>query len=126
MSRKVNHLSCRAALLWTWTQPHLDPEGYIEAEADYLKDAVVPKRKDIREKDIPKLVDEIITVGLWQPFAFDGKLVVQEIKFDEFQTIRKNEEGNPKYEAPSKFKRKVSKIGTTSELYRQYIGGETD
>lgn len=123
MSRKVNQLSCRAALLWTWTIPFLDPEGYIEAEADYLKDAIVPKRKDIREKDIPQLVNEIVGVGLWQPLAFDGKLIIREIKFFEYQKIRREEDGNPKYEAPSRFEGKVTEIDIGSELYQRYIGG---
>ena len=60
-SRKVNRLSLKAAILWTWSQPHLDVEGFIEAEADYLKVTVVPMRKDIPEEEIPELVQDGIS-----------------------------------------------------------------
>lgn len=110
LSRKVNGLSLKAAFLWTWVQPHLDPEGFIEAEADYLKHTIVPLRKEIREKDIPLLVQEIINIGLWEPYNYDEVLVIKEKAFHEKQNIRRNEDGNPRDEAPSRFVSKLSKI----------------
>lgn len=103
LSRKVNNLSMKAAILWTWAIPHFDPEGYIEAEADYLKAVVVPKRKEIKEKEIPGLVQEIIDVGLWQPYSYDGIMVAKEIKFHDYQTIARKEDGSPRDEKPSTY-----------------------
>jgi hypothetical protein len=113
-SRKVNRLSLKAALLWTWCQPHLDVEGYIEAEADYLKYNVVPMRKDIKENDIPVLVQEIIDIGLWEAFKCNGVMVVREIKFNEMQSIKKNDE------APSLYTDKITPVEPQGNL-----GGST-
>ena len=115
LSRKVNALSWKAAFLWTWAQPHLDSEGFIEAEADYLKAVVVPKRKEIREKEIPALVQEIIDVGLWQPFSYDGVIIVQEKTFHNYQTLPRKEDGSPRDETASSFIDKVTPYETHGE-----------
>ena len=42
--------------------PHLDDEGFIDADPRTLKSAAVPFRDNIQIKDIPKLIEEISTI----------------------------------------------------------------
>ena len=98
-SRKVNSLSLQAALLWTWAIPWFDGYGYLEAEADYLKLNILPRRNDITEEMIPKLVEELSTTKLWKLFENkqDGKLIAFDPKFNDFQNIRQDREGKQKF-----------------------------
>ncbi len=98
-SRKVNSLSDRAAILWVFSIPWFDCEGYMEADPEFIKDNVVPKRKNILEEDIPALVDEIVAAKLWQKYVTrDGKIVAYDPMFKVLQIIR------PDREAKSRFK----------------------
>jgi hypothetical protein len=58
-SKKVNALSNQALILYVFTIPHLDDEGYIDGDPKYLKSQVVPYRNDIPLRKIPSLIDEI-------------------------------------------------------------------
>jgi len=85
-SRKVNHLSLKATLLYTWTIPWTDRDGFIEVEADYLKVNVVPRRSDILEEEIDELVHEIVNAKLWVLYQHStGTRVVQVLKHNEMQ-----------------------------------------
>jgi len=97
-SRKVNKLSIKAALLWTWCIPYFDVAGYLEVEPDYLKYNILPRRGDITEKDIEDLVKEIISSGLWiRCNNSNGVAVVKDPKFFDMQKVREDRE------APSRF-----------------------
>ena len=92
-SRKVNSLSLPSALLWTWSIPFFDRDGFMEAEPDFLKDNVVRRREDIPEKVIHSLVDEIVHSKLWISYHDEeGKRVVKDPKFKEFQKIEYQKE----------------------------------
>lgn len=94
VSDKVNKLSLKAALLWTWAIPFFDVKGYIETTPGYLKATVLPRRKDVREADIPKLVNEIHSAGLWLKCdTRNGKNVSFDPKFQELQRVRESHEG---------------------------------
>ena len=93
-SEKVNKLSLKAALLWTWAIPFFDVKGFIEVDPGYLKAMIVPRRKDIKESEIPKLLDEIFTLGLWlRCETSNSKSVAHDPKFHDFQKIRESHEG---------------------------------
>ena len=98
-SRKVNSLSIHAALLWTWAIPWFDAYGYMEAEPDTIKLNIIPRRKDIPEKIIPGLLRELSGSGLWKFYKTkkDGRLVVFDPKFKDFQNIRSEREGKQKF-----------------------------
>lgn len=114
-SRKVNSLSDKAALLWTWTIPWFDRDGFIEAESDFLREMIFPKR-NITENDIDEILIEIFNSGLWIPHINneEKKLVAFDPKFNKFQTIQYDREGK------SDFKGKCSKITLEqlTELYK--------
>ena len=98
-SRKVNLLSLKAALLWTWSIPWFDADGFIEAEPDFMKLNVVPRRNDIPEKQIAELIKEIAKTGLWTLLKDQktGKIIAKESNFEEYQRIRKDREGESKF-----------------------------
>lgn len=98
-SRKVNSLSLRAALLWTWAIPWFDGYGFIEAEPDFLKLNVVPRRTDISEKDLVDILKELSTGGLWKIYKDNatGKLIAYDPKFSEFQNLRMDREGKQRF-----------------------------
>jgi hypothetical protein len=92
-SKKVNSLSVNAALLWTWCIPWFDRDGCMEAEADFLKFNVAPRRRELDESSIPALVDEIINSGLWILFRDpEGRKVVKDPKFREKQKFEYKKE----------------------------------
>jgi hypothetical protein len=98
-SRKVNSLSLSAALLWTWCIPWFDRDGYLEADADFLKYNVVPRRMEITEDSIPCLTKEIVEAGLWAFFLDEGgKAVVKETSFSDHQRLEYNKEMKSKWE----------------------------
>ena len=79
-------LSDKACILYTFAIPWTDRDGFIEAEADYLKYNVVPRRKNIIEQDIPELVAEIAKGQLWDIYELkDGRKVVFVRKHEELQ-----------------------------------------
>ena len=101
-SRKVNSLSLPAALLWTWSIPFFDRDGYMEAEADFFKLNVVPRRVDVEESAIPTLVNEIVSKGLWISFHdARGCRVVFDPKFKDLQKIEYKKEAPSRWEGNS-------------------------
>ena len=57
-SERVNKLSLKAALLYTWMLAHCDDQGRISADPHTVKGTVCPMRRDIRERDIQGLLEE--------------------------------------------------------------------
>ena len=55
-------MSDRATILYIFTIPHLDDEGFIDADPNILKGNIVPLRDNISVKNIPDLIKEIINV----------------------------------------------------------------
>jgi hypothetical protein len=96
MSEKVNSLSLAGALLYTWTIPHEDDFGYIEADPRYLKAVVVPFRKDISERQVKKISYEISRIHekvgslkpLWTIYTVNGKEYIKDEYFEERQSFK--------------------------------------
>lgn len=92
-SRKVNSLSDRAALLWTWSIPWFDRDGFLEVEADFIVETIFPKKK-MSEEEAELLVLEIFKSKLWQPCIHNsGKIIAKDPRFREFQTNQYDREG---------------------------------
>jgi hypothetical protein len=71
----------------------------MEAESDFLKYNVVPRRRELDESSIPLLVQEIIDSGLWIGFEDeDGKLIVKEKSFTDHQRLEYKKEMKSKWE----------------------------
>lgn len=98
-SRKLSRVSLKAAILWTWAIPWFDGYGYIEAESDFLKLNIVPRRTDILEEEMPGLLRELSGSGLWIIYKDKetGKLIAHDPKFKEFQNLRMDREGKQKF-----------------------------
>jgi len=98
-SKKVNKLSIKAALLYTWAIPHFDDEGYQAGEPRDLKINVVPFREDIPLSEIKELIIEIVSMGLWNIYHIDSTAFIQDPVWNDRQSFK----GLHKY--PSKIKK---------------------
>jgi hypothetical protein len=93
-SDKVNRLSLKAALLYTWSIPHEDDEGFQEGDLKSLKHMVVPFREDIPLGDLKPLFIEIVTIHkkindsmpLWRVFHIGNKVFIQNPVHNDRQT----------------------------------------
>lgn len=71
----------------------------MEAEPDFLKLNVVPRRVDVEESSISGLVDEIVSKELWVSYRdARGQRIVKEPRFKEFQKIEYKKEAPSKWE----------------------------
>jgi len=115
-SKKVNSLSLPAALLWTWCIPWFDRDGCMEAEADFLKFNVAPRRRELDESSISDLVEEIINSGLWILFRDpEGRKVVKDPKFKEKQKFEYKKEVESRW-ASSKWEGKELEFVSTRRV----------
>jgi hypothetical protein len=98
-SRKLSKVSLKAALVWTWAIPWFDGYGFIEAEPDFLKYNVLPRRDDISLHDLPGVLRELSGSGLWKIYKDKetGRLIAFDPKFKEFQNLRMEREGKQKF-----------------------------
>lgn len=118
-SKKVNALSDRAVILYLFTMPQLDDEGFIDADPKLIKSVAVPLRENIQIKDIPKLIEEISTIHqqvqssqipLWKVHKTPEGDFLQDPVFNErqsFKGIRKK---------PSKIKDVVDMVTNGRQL----------
>lgn len=88
-SRKINSVSDRAALLFTWIQPHTDDYGRIEGGADDILFLVVPRR-GWSEQEIEEMLKDLWTVGVIKTYTVEKKRYLEVVNFDEYQTLRKD------------------------------------
>jgi hypothetical protein len=91
-SRKVNRLSLKAALLYTWAIPHFDDEGFQEGDPQTLKARIVPLRDEIPVSELVTLVEEICAQGLWilhriKPENRCEEVYIQDPVFDKRQSF---------------------------------------
>lgn len=95
-SRRLAELKTDSArLLWTWIIPFLDSEGRFYASPDMIKGKVVPRILSFTEKNIPKYIEDMASVGLITLYRVDGELLLQYRKFETFQKIVKSREAAP-------------------------------
>lgn len=90
-SRRLNRVSDSAALLFSWTLPHLDDFGNMEGGVDVLRGTIVPLRSWPMSK-VEKCKAELCEVKAWQPYEVDGEAYIHCDKFEDYQTF-KNDRG---------------------------------
>lgn len=86
-SRKVNRLTDRAALLYTWLIPHTDDYGHLEGDAFSIKAKIFPMRK-IKESEIEKDLALIEKNGLIFRYEIGQEQYIEIVGFDNFQVFR--------------------------------------
>ena len=98
-SRKVNSLSLKGKLLFTWAIPWFDNHGYLEVEPDFLKFNIFPRTEDISLRELPYLLRELADTKLWLFYKHQktGKLIAYDPKFKVIQILRQDRMGEPAY-----------------------------
>lgn len=86
-SRKVNRLSDRAALLYTWLIPHTDDFGHTEGDALTIKGKVVPMRSNTIQ-EIEQDLELIEANDLLTQYEVEGEKYIEIKNFEAFQTFR--------------------------------------
>lgn len=96
-SKKVNALSLKAQLVWTWTHPFLDDYGRYTADPEDIKTEVFPKNKKISVNDIKNALAEEYGIGLIILYLVEDKPYQQYTKFEDHQTFRSDRERKAEY-----------------------------
>lgn len=86
ISTQVSRLSLKAAFLFTWIIPHLDDWGRITADVEKLKALVVPRRDEIKIKDIKSALTEMEDHFLIVLYTANGESYLQFEQFEKHQT----------------------------------------
>jgi hypothetical protein len=87
-SEKLGQVSIKSALLYTWMTPFLDDFGCYYGDAPMHKRFIVPKRKDFTTKVIENCLKELASIHLINLYEVDGFQYLEQLKFDEFQTLK--------------------------------------
>ncbi len=98
-SRKVNSLSLKGKLLFTWAIPWFDNHGYLEVEPDFLKFNIFPRTEDVSLRELPGLLQELSGLKLWLFYKHQktGKLIAYDPKFKVIQILRQDRMGESTY-----------------------------
>jgi len=89
ISDKVNCLSDKAKILYTWGIAHTDDFGLIYYSPLKLKNLVVPFWNE-NEQEMLKIVNEILKNKLWLMVEFEKNKYYQYSKFNNHQEFRKD------------------------------------
>ncbi len=87
-SKRVNALSLKAQLVYTWLIPFLDDYGCYHADAEDIKTIIFPKNKKISTKNIEAALSEMQSSPLIYLYNSNGKPYLQYLNFTDFQTFR--------------------------------------
>jgi hypothetical protein len=87
-SKKVNKLSLKAQLIYTWIIPYLDDYGCYIADPEDIKSEIFPKNKRISVSDIESALSELQVGDLIIIYAADGKFYQKYNSFNSFQTFQ--------------------------------------
>jgi hypothetical protein len=87
-SKKVNSLTLKAQLIYTWTIPYLDDFGCYLADSEDVKSEIFPKNKRITAANIKDALIEIQSAKLIIIYDVRGKLYQKYYSFESFQTFK--------------------------------------
>lgn len=91
-SERVNRLSLKAALLYTWLLTHADDQGRMSGDTETVKAVVVPLRKDIEVAEVPKLLIEMEVMELVILYSnetvFETPTIIQVVNWWDYQALR--------------------------------------
>jgi hypothetical protein len=102
-SDKVNRLSAKAQIVWTWTLPWLDDYGCYTGNAEDIKSEVFPRNPKISKKDIEAALFEQANIGTIILYKTEGKIYQQYQNYekspngDVFQTFKNDRERESAY-----------------------------
>lgn len=86
-SRKVNRLTDRAGLLYTWLIPHTDDYGRMEGDVLTIKAKVVPMRQ-ITAEEVEQDLMMMSLNGLIKTYQFNDETYLEILNFESFQTFK--------------------------------------
>ncbi len=89
LSMQVNSLPLPAQLLFTWMISHVDDDGRLKGEPEYIKATVVPMKK-WSFKQIEKHLLAIKDLGLIYYWEQNGEWFIELVKWKEHQQIQKD------------------------------------
>lgn len=110
-SERVNALSLKSALIYTWLIPHCDDQGRMGSTRASIKGIVCPLRSDIDENDIGRALFEMEERGLiktYEPEDFTWSPIhelLQVLDWWDYQHLRDPKPS--KYPAPRGWRDKV-------------------
>jgi len=93
-SERINKLSDKFALLYTWLIPFQDDFGLIWYSADKIKWIIVPNRKSLDKKEIEEFLNKIIDLKLIQIVKIEKKQWIWFPDFPQKQTLKKDRTPN--------------------------------
>ncbi|MDB5258089.1 MAG: dnaD, partial [Chitinophagaceae bacterium] len=94
-SRKVNKLTDRAGLLYTWLIAHTDDYGRMEGDALSVRAKVVPMRNSTIDEVESDLV--ILEKDLIKRYTVKDEIFLELLNFDSFQTFRSDRPRRAEY-----------------------------
>lgn len=100
LSRKINAVSDRAALLYTWIIPHLDELGLMEADPEIVRAQVVPLRKSFTPKVVSECLDELEGAGAIVRYETNGSIYLNYPDFFNHQSLKKDRIPKSEYPLP--------------------------
>lgn len=98
-SLKINKLSDRAALLYTWMIPHTDDFGHLEGDPMSIRAKIVPMR-EFKIEEIENDVKEMVKVGVVKSYEGGGQKYIEINNFNDFQTFRPDRPRRMEYPFP--------------------------
>ena len=124
ISPRVNSLSVKACLLYTWLLAHADDQGRMSADAKAIKGAVCPMRDDITVGEIPDLLTEMQGQGLilWYPAEVKSDIAIRKVpvlqiaNWWDYQNLNKPQ--TSQYPPPPNWEDHVSKLQSRNESGR--------
>ena len=111
---KVNSLSIKSMLIFTWMIPHLDCEGRIMAVPDKIKYEIFPINKGVSTKNISESLKEMQEKELVVLYG-ENNVYCQFLGFEKNQKIDKNREAQSMIPPPTQ-EQLTSNSGVTHEL----------
>ncbi len=86
-SKKVNQISLKAALIYTWAIPHFDDEGFQDGEPREIKRKIVPYRDEISIEDVKNTIIELSINKLWKVFHKNSTVFIYDPVFNSRQSF---------------------------------------
>lgn len=112
LNKKVNTMSDRAQLLYTWAIAHLDKNGVIHGDPIVVKSTVIPRRDDITSDDVESYIREWVAADLVIWYEHEDDQWLQFPTFADNQTgmraDREPDTGNPVYTTMPEDCRKIA------------------
>jgi len=101
VSSKVNHLSTKGALMYTWILAHLDYNGSFYGDPAIIKGLVFPKRREMSVRCIKNELINMLDLGLVKLYENNGSDYIFIPDFlDKQPKIQKDREGKSEIPAP--------------------------